>query len=192
MNKDFDNYCKNNGIKREHTVPYTPQQNGVVGRKNRTLMEMARCMLHARNMDPKFWAEAVNVASYIINRSPTIVVKHKTPEEAWSGRKPTVGHFKVFGCDAYVHIPEEKRKKLDKKNHKCIMVGYSESSKAYMLYDPDTNEIRIRRDVIFDESCIISSKSSSSIPMSSSTLGDPTIEEKFDYMTNEECSGSCE
>ena len=59
-NKDFDNYCKNNGIKREHTVPYTPQQNGVAERKNMTLMEMARCMLHARNMDPKFWVEAIN------------------------------------------------------------------------------------------------------------------------------------
>ena len=72
------------------------------------------------------------------------------------------------------------------------MVGYSESSKAYRLYDPDKNEILIRRDVIFDESCIISSKSSSSIPMSPSTLGDPTIEDKFDDMTNEECSKSCE
>ena len=114
-------------------------------------MEMARCMLHARNMDPKFWAEAINVASYIINRSPTIAVKHKIHEEAWSGRKTIVGHFKFFGCDAYVHIPEEKRKKLDKKSHKCIMVGYSESFKAYMLYDHDTNKILIRRDVIFDE-----------------------------------------
>ena len=143
MNKDFDNYCKNNGIKREHTIPYTPQQNGVAERKNRTLMEMARCMLHARNMDPKFWVEDVNLESYIINRSPTIVAKHKTPKETWSGRKPTIGHFNVFGCDAYVHIREEKMKKLDKKSHKCIMVGYSESSKAYMLYDPHTNEIFI-------------------------------------------------
>jgi hypothetical protein len=87
-------------------------------------MEMARCMLHARNMDPKFWAEAINTATYIVNRTPTIAVKHKTPEEAWSRRKPTVSHFKVFGCDAYVHIPDEKRKKLDRKSHKCIMVGY--------------------------------------------------------------------
>ena len=72
MNKDFDNYCKYNGIKRGHTFPYTPQQNGVAKRKNRTLMEMARCMLHARNMDSNFWDEDVHVASYIMNRSPTV------------------------------------------------------------------------------------------------------------------------
>ena len=192
MNKDFDNYCKNNGIKREHTIPYTPQQNGVAKRKNRTLMEMARCMLHARNMDPKFWAEGVNVASYIINRSPTIDVKHKTPAEAWSGRKPIVGHSKVIGCDAYVHMPKEKRKKLDKKSHKCIrlvIVNHLRPTRCMILIQM---KFLFRRDVIFDESCVISSKSSSFIPMSSSTLGDPTIEEKFDYMTNEECSESCE
>ena len=80
VNKDFDHYCKNNGNKREHTVPYTPQQNGVAERKNNTLMEMARCMLHGRNRDPNFWAKPVNDASYIINRSPTIFFKHKTPE----------------------------------------------------------------------------------------------------------------
>ena len=77
----------------------------------------------------KFWAEVVNAASYISNRSPAIVVKHKTLKEAWSGRKPTVGHFKVFSYDAYVHIPDEKKKKLDKKIHKCIIVGCSQSSR---------------------------------------------------------------
>jgi transposase InsO family protein len=80
VNKDFDHYCKYNGIKREHTIPYTPQKNGVVERKNMTLMEMTRCMLHARNMDPKFWVEAINTTTYIVNKTPTIVVKHKTPE----------------------------------------------------------------------------------------------------------------
>jgi transposase InsO family protein len=123
VNKDFDNYCKYNGIKREHTVPYTHKKNGVVERKNKTLMDMARCMLHARNMNPKFWTEAINIATYIVNRTPTIVAKHKTPKEAWSRRKLIIGQFKVFGCDAYVHIPDEKRKKLDRKIHKCIMVG---------------------------------------------------------------------
>ena len=120
-------------LKESITIPYTPQQNFIVERKNRTLMKMARCMLHARNMDPMFWAETINTTPYIINRSPTIVFKHKTAKEAWSGRKPTLDHFEVFGYDAYVHIAEKKRKKLDKKTHKCMMVSYSESSNAYKL-----------------------------------------------------------
>ena len=74
-----------------------------------------------------------------------------TPEEAWSGRKPNVEHLRIFGCIAYAHIPDEKRKKLDDKGVKCIFLGYSDVSKAYKLFDPITEKIIISRDVIFDE-----------------------------------------
>ncbi|TXG67231.1 hypothetical protein EZV62_008506 [Acer yangbiense] len=74
-----------------------------------------------------------------------------TPEEAWSGRKPAVDHFKIFGCVAYAHIPDEKRKKLDNKGEKCVFLGVSEHSKAYKLFNPSTNKIVTSRDVIFDE-----------------------------------------
>ncbi|KAJ8640821.1 hypothetical protein MRB53_017515 [Persea americana] len=74
-----------------------------------------------------------------------------TPEEAWSGRKPAVDHFRIFGCIAYAHIPYEKRRKLDNKGEKCIFLGVSDKSKAYKLYNPSTMKIVISRDVVFDE-----------------------------------------
>jgi len=74
-----------------------------------------------------------------------------TPEEAWSGERPAVDHFQIFGCVAYAHIPDQKRRKLDDKGEKSIFLGVSEQSKAYKLYNPITKKIVISRDVIFDE-----------------------------------------
>jgi len=87
-----------------------------------------------------------------LNRSPTLEVKNMTPEEAWKGNKPAVDYFKVFGCIAFAHVPDEKRKKLDAKAEKCIFLGVSEHSKAYRLYNPVTQKVIISRDVVFDES----------------------------------------
>lgn len=81
-----------------------------------------------------------------------------TPEEAWSGRKPAVDYFPVFGCIAYAHIEDQKRKKLDSKGEKCIFLGVSDASKAYKLYNPSTKKIVISRDVVFDEEAIWSWK----------------------------------
>jgi transposase InsO family protein len=102
-----------NGIKRQLTASYTPQQNGVAERKNRTIVEMAKSMLKGKGLPNMFWAEAVATAVYLLNRSPTKAVKKRTPYEAWSGRKPEVSHFRIFGSIAYVHIPSEKIKKFD-------------------------------------------------------------------------------
>ena len=113
---DFANFCDIHGIKRQLTTPYTPQQNNVVERRNRTVVEMARSMLQHRSVPNKFWAEAVFTAVYLLNRSPTQVIKGKTPEEAWSCRKPKINHLKVFGSVAYVWIPAAKRSKLDSKS----------------------------------------------------------------------------
>jgi len=77
-----------------------------------------------------------------------------TPEEAWSGRKPGMDNFKIFGCIAYAHIPNEKRRKLDDKSEKCIFLGVSETSKAFKLLNPLTNQIVTSRDVVFDEESI--------------------------------------
>ncbi|KAF8365039.1 hypothetical protein HHK36_032960 [Tetracentron sinense] len=78
-------------------------------------------------------------------------VKNKTPQEAWSGYKPSVSHLKIFGCIAYAQVPKAKRKKLDDRGEKCIFIGYSEESKAYKLYNPLTNKVVVSRDVIFNE-----------------------------------------
>jgi transposase InsO family protein len=147
----FDKYLKSNGIRHQTTIAYTPEQNGVAERANRTIVERARSMLHARDMKHEFWAEAVATAVYLKNRSPTKAVSDMTPEEAWSGSRPSVTHLRSFGCKAYAHVPKQKRTKLDSKTTECIFIGYSDDSKAYRLFNPVTKAVIKSRDVIFDE-----------------------------------------
>lgn len=147
----FQVFCRDNGIRHQLTTAYTPQRNRIAERKNRTILDMARTLLKEKNLPKQFWAEAVACSAYLLNRCPTKSVKYMTPQEAWSGHKPSVGHLKIFGCLAYAQIPESKRKKLDDRSQKCIFVGYSEESKAYKLYNPLTHKLVVSRDVIFDE-----------------------------------------
>eukprot|EP01018_Ginkgo_biloba_P029752 Gb_40566 [translate_table: standard] len=149
--REFSDYCNNHGIKRQLTAAYTPQQNGVAERKNRTIMEMAQSMLKSKNLPNDYWTEAVATVVYILNRSPTKSVKNITPKEAWSGHKPSVTHFRVFGCVSYVHILDKKRKKLDAKSQLCIFVGYFEETKGYRFYNPITKQFIVSRDVLFNE-----------------------------------------
>ncbi|RVX04494.1 Retrovirus-related Pol polyprotein from transposon RE1 [Vitis vinifera] len=107
----FDKFCVEAGIVHQLTVTYSPQQNGVSERKNRTIMEMTRCLLFEKKMPKCFWAEAINTAVYLLNRLPTKAVKNKTSFEAWYGVKPAVEHLKVFGSLCYTHVPDVKRDK---------------------------------------------------------------------------------
>ena len=152
LSKEFRSYLKSRGIHHELTVPYSPQQNGVAERMNRTLLETARSMMAHAGLPGKYWAEAVETASYIRNRTPTSALDgNKTPLEAWSGRKPNVSNMKVFGCIAYAHVPDTQRQKLDQKAVKLRFVGYSVQSKGYRLLDEKTSQVYTRRDVIFNE-----------------------------------------
>jgi uncharacterized cupredoxin-like copper-binding protein len=141
----------NAGIEHQLTAPYTPQQNGVVERKNRTIMEMARCMLHDKGLPKEFWAEAANTAVFLLNRLPTKAVQKKTPFEAWHGSKPKLINLKTFGCLCFSYIHQVKRDKLDKKAEAGIFVGYSLIAKAYRIYLPHQNKIIVSRDVKFME-----------------------------------------
>ena len=73
---------------------------------NITLMEKARSMLSGTGLGQEFSAEAVETACYLVNRSPSSVLEDKTPHEVWTGKKPSLSHLRVFGCDAYVHVPK--------------------------------------------------------------------------------------
>ena len=148
---EFNEFCRKEGIKRQLTAAYTPQQNGVAKCRNRTIMNMVRSILSDKGIPKNFWPEATNWSRYVLNRSPTNVVQGVTPEEKWSGFKPTVDHFKNFSCIGYVHVPDAKRIKLDAKSQKCVFFGVSEESKAYRMYNPITKKLIISRDVIFDE-----------------------------------------
>ena len=112
---------------------------------------MVRSLLERGKIPKSFWLEAVNWSVHVLNRSPTFSVQNMTPEEAWSGGKLAIDHIKIFGCIAYAHVPDEKRKKLDDKGEKCVFLSVSEASKAYKLFNPLTKKIVTRRYVIFDK-----------------------------------------
>ena len=124
----FEDYLKSEGIRHERTVPKTPEQNSVAEQMNRTIVETVRSMLTDAKLPQRFWGEAIFTAVYLRNRSPTKAVEGK---EAWMGKKPTVTHLHVFGCDAYAHVPKDERGKFDPKAKKCIFVGYGEETKGY-------------------------------------------------------------
>ena len=148
---DFDEFLRKRGTQEERTIPYTSQQNGLAERMNRTLMDKVRSMLYHSNLPLRFWGEALSTAVYLTNRSPTSTL-NETPYERWNGgSKPDVSNLRVWGCNAYMHVPDQKRKKLDRKSTKCIFVGYPEGKKGYKLYELSTGKMRSSRDVIFVE-----------------------------------------
>ena len=152
LSGEFKEYLEHKGVHHELTVPYSPEQNGVAERMNRTLLESARTMIAHAGLPDSYWAEAVATAAYVRNRSPTRALKvASTPYEAWYGRKPNIGHLRVFGCVAYAHIPDVARQKLDKKAERFRFIGYSIASKGYRLIDDKTKRVVIRRDVVFNE-----------------------------------------
>jgi hypothetical protein len=146
---EFNTYCSDNGIRRQLTNLYTPQQNGVTERMNRTLLGMARSMLSFKRLSSKYWAEAIHTTIYLRNRSPTASLDGITPYEAWFGFKPRVKHLRVFGSVCYALVPKEKRTKLDSRSLKCTMIGYSDEKKGYRLLSD--GKFIVSRDVIFDE-----------------------------------------
>jgi len=93
----FEEFCVNHGIDHEVTAPYTPQDNGIAERRNKSILDMARCMLKQRSMPNSLWGEAVTTVVYVLNMCPTKRLKNKVPEEVWSGKKPYVNHLRVFG-----------------------------------------------------------------------------------------------
>jgi hypothetical protein len=148
---EFEEFCKKCGITRHRTTPYTPQQNGVAERMNKTLMEKVRSMLNGAELGQEFWVEVVGTTCYVVNRSPSSALHNKTPHKVWSRKKPSLQNLIVFGCDAYVHVPKENISKIDKKAEKCIFIGYKDGVKGYNLWNLETKKIVYNRDVVFRE-----------------------------------------
>ncbi|MCO5608238.1 hypothetical protein L7F22_062444 [Adiantum nelumboides] len=151
MSHTFDDYLREQDIRRQITCGYTPQQNGVAERKNRVIAEIARAMMNEMNMPLTYWAEAVHTAVHIMNRTPTATIHEISPYERLYGIKPTVSYMKVFGCVCYVHVPNEARKKMEPKAVRCIFLGYPVEKKGYKCYDPTTRQVYVSRDVRFCE-----------------------------------------
>lgn len=142
---------KKEGIKLETNPPYTPPQNGRVEREMRTIVECARSMLYDAETPKKVWAEAVNTAVYILNRTPTTDDKIETPYDKMYNKRPYLNHMKKFGCVAYMHIPESQRVKLDAKSQKMTFAGYEGNSGNYRLLDNENKKIKVSRNVVFNE-----------------------------------------
>ncbi|KAG8474588.1 hypothetical protein CXB51_031227 [Gossypium anomalum] len=135
---EFNRLCKSEGIVRHLTVRHTPQQNGVAERMNRTIMEKVRCMLSNANLPKSFWAEAASTACFLINRSPSVAIEKKTPQEVWSGNPANYSDLKIFGCPAYAHVNNGK---LEPRSIKCVFLGYKAGVKGYKLWCPENRKV---------------------------------------------------
>jgi hypothetical protein len=147
----FTVFCTEFGIKHYTTTPYTPRQNGVVERRNQTVVEMARCMLKSKGVPAQNWGEAVSTAVYMLDRSPTKSLEGITPYEALYGKKLRVEHLRVFGSVGLVKNIGPAVKKLSDRSTRMVFLGYEEGTKGYRMFDPVLGKLHVSRDVIFQE-----------------------------------------
>ncbi len=151
INEKLKKWAAEKGIIIEATAPYSPSQNGVAERFNRTLLELARAMIIEKNLPTFLWDEAVAHAAYLRDRAPTRALNGKTPYEAWTGNKPNIAHLREFGCDVWVLDEDVRRSKLAPKSKKMIFVGFMDGSKSVRYYDKATHKIKVSRNVAFNE-----------------------------------------
>ncbi|GJY63694.1 retrovirus-related pol polyprotein from transposon TNT 1-94 [Tanacetum coccineum] len=151
LNKTLNAFFKEEGIEHQTSTPRTPEQNGVVERQNRTLVEAARTMLSASKLPLFFWAEAIATACYTQNRSIIIPTHEKMAYHIINDRKPSIKHLHIFGCTCYLTRDGENLDKMKEKGDPCILVGYSTQSKGYRVYNKRTRLIVESIHLRFDE-----------------------------------------
>lgn len=147
-NREFDSFCKEEGVVRHRTCSYSPQQNGVAERMNRTIMNKVRCMLSESGMGKQFWAEAASTAVYVINKSPSSSIDFAIPDEMWTGHPPDYKVLRRFGSVTYVHADQGK---LNPRAKKGIFVGYPTGIKGFRVWLLDDKKCVVSRDVVFQE-----------------------------------------
>jgi hypothetical protein len=170
---DFKAYCKSKGILQTFTAPHSAPQLGIAERGWRTTVGSARSMREQAGLPKSFWAEALNTAVYITNRSPTAVLGGETPYQVLFGKKAQLDHLRSFGCRAYAHYYDHERQKLDPKAWRGIMLGYDDyNRRVYRIYDPDTKKVHRTMHVTFDEESF-PARSSPLISVPSSVVESP-------------------
>ncbi|GJT10974.1 retrotransposon protein, putative, ty1-copia subclass, partial [Tanacetum coccineum] len=163
MSQEFLDHLKEHGIIAHRTPPYTPQNNGVSERRNRTLLDMVRSMMSQTTLPKSFWDYALETAARILNMVPSKKVD-KTPYEIWHGQAPKLSYLRVWGCEAFVkHDTLTKPDKLDPRSFKCIFVGYPKETMGYSFYSPSENKVFVARNAEFFESKLIDLKASGSV-----------------------------
>jgi len=176
MGKEFDDFCAEHGIQRQHhSVRARPQQNGVAERANRTMEQGIITMLHQAGLPLSFWGEALAAFIHVWNRTPTSTVPGKTPWQTFFGIKPDVSMLRVWGCVAYVHIQKDKRQwgALGSHMEKCIFIGYPPDYKGWKFYNPVTRKSVISEHAQFDERYFLGIKDSTPTIIPTSLLENP-------------------
>ena len=151
IGEEFVRWLDGKGIARKLTTPDTPQHNGVAERMNRTLLDKVQTMLTDADLPGTYWHDALLYAALLHNVLPTRALEDITPKEAWSCNKPDVSCLRVFGCQAFIHIPAAERTKLAAKSLICTFLGNAQNRAAYRLVHWPTCRFLVSRDVIFDE-----------------------------------------
>jgi hypothetical protein len=157
---NFKELCDKHGIKREYTIPRTPQQNGVVERQNRSVQQMARSMMNERNIPQTYWVEEIHAVVHIINKSHLRPHSDKTPYELWFGRPASIKHFKVFGSKCYIKNNDENIGKYDDRADEGIFLGYATNSKGYICYNKRLHKLVDCIDTKVDEEISVRNVSS--------------------------------
>jgi hypothetical protein len=150
-NSQIEDFLEEEGIKHEFSSHYTPQQNGVVERKNRTLLDMERTMLDEYKTPDRFWAEAINTASYSINRLYLHRILKKTSYELLTGKKPNVSYFRVFGSKCFILVKRGRKSKFALKAVEGFLLGYDSNTRAYRVFNKSTGLVEVSCDIVFDE-----------------------------------------
>ncbi|UYV78316.1 hypothetical protein LAZ67_16000942 [Cordylochernes scorpioides] len=151
--KEWDTFCTSVGIVHEHTMTYTPQQNGVAERMNRTLLDLVRSSISGSGLPKASWAELTYTAAYVRNRVLNNHNGESTPYELWTGNKPSLKHLRAIGCQVFVHIPRQVRKsKLERRAVKGNLVGYALRGRGYRVWIPEMKKVVESRDCVFKES----------------------------------------
>jgi transposase InsO family protein len=151
-NTNIEEYLDEEGICHELSVPYTPQQNGIVERKNRTLIGSARTMLDEYKTSDSFWAEAINTACHAFNRLYLHKLRQKTAYELLTGKKPNMSYFRVFGSKFFILNKNPKSSKFAPKVDEGIFLGYASNAHGYRVLNKTTGCVDVTCDVTFDES----------------------------------------
>nr|GEV40099.1 hypothetical protein [Tanacetum cinerariifolium] len=141
-NRVMNEFCEEKGIKKEYSVAKTPQQNRVVERRNRTLIEAARTMLANFKLSITFWTEAVNTACYVQNKVLVVKPHFKTPYELFKGRTPTLSFMRPFGCHVTILNTLDHLGKFNGKSDEGFFVGNSTNSKAFRVYNTRTRKVQ--------------------------------------------------
>lgn len=170
IGKNFQKFMDDEGIKHDLTCSYTPEQNSVAERDNRTIMEAVKSCIHFAQVEDAFWAEAVDTIVYTLNRTCSRLLIHTTPFEAYTGLKPSVAHMRPFGCHVFIHIPKKIRKKLDPTSRAGFFLGYSDATKGYRVWDLEKKQVVISRDLLFDERMLHQQTLSDHIPSTSNSF----------------------